>query len=335
MGGGAILGIAATTFATAGALRDLLEAVILFNMAYSDFTLEQAGRSLMSYAREHWLLSGLALAALALAWQRRRADPVALLSLPLLPAGVLLASMSGRAYDDYYMALLPPLALLGGLAAHALRERAGAWTAPLLLATLALLFACDFALSLNPVKTEAAGRAYRSLDANQARRARLIQNLERLERLERLGTWLDRRSAAGDTVQLWNLKTQVYHFTERDAPTRFFFDAWALSPSPMLPRYAAEFNREIRRHPPRFILEGAVNVFYAPPPLDPARRAKWTTEYDFKPGTDPPTLLRPFFDFVADRYAVVCRLDDLTIYELKPTTTGPADCAALSRPASR
>ena len=308
VGGATVLGLAVAAFAAAGALRDLLEATILFNMAYTNFAPERAGSALLFYAQKYWLLSCFALLAGGLAWMRRKEDRIARLTLLLLPVSLSLAAMTGRIYDHYYMVMLPPLALLLGLAAHTLRQWLGAWTAPALLTALTLLFAPSLAPALNPANmAEASG-----------------QNRVALENLERLGAYLDRRSTPGDTVQ--TLSPHIYHFTERPAPTRFIHTVWSLVPSPMLPRYAAEFIGEIRHRPPRFILEGRSNKLRPP-------ASRWTSEHDFPPGQDPPTLLKPYFDFVDRRYAMVCRFDTLNIYELKPAQTRPADCP-VSQPLS-
>jgi hypothetical protein len=110
----------------------------------------------------------------------------------------------GRFFLHYYLQLLPPLALL---AAPVLVERALAGRRGLRLASAAGI-----------VFPALASWAAAALDA-RVRPEVAAQTVVYRE----VGSYLDARAAAGETLFVWGNSPEVYHFARRDMGTRFPF----------------------------------------------------------------------------------------------------------------
>lgn len=219
IGAGALVPVVAVVvaFMAAGALDALWSATMAYNFSYVATETgagERLGTALLTadavfrYSGLLWLgLGGLVLFAIG-QW-RKWPTTVAQRGLGLM-AGVALVielgliSLSGRAYAHYFMTLLPALALLAALAVHALQHGAAVVRRPGLgSAVIAGGFVAMLAFALRP----AAG---------------LAAYLATVGPGDVIG-YVERETAADDTVLLWGAEAEVNFFTGRSAPSRYVY----------------------------------------------------------------------------------------------------------------
>jgi hypothetical protein len=100
-----------------------------------------------------------------------------------------------------------------------------------------------------------------------------------------------------DKILVWGAEPQVYLLSRRDAPTCFFYQYPLISRGYANEDLAAEFLSDLRRDPPRMIVD-ALDLRL--PPIDSRARARWQSAYPFYASI--PNGLDEFFAFVEREY---------------------------------
>jgi hypothetical protein len=203
---------------------------------------------------------------------------------------LLLASVSGRTYDHYFLMLLPPLAMLSAACMSLGLARAPAnirWRvrSPALLAGLFAL------LAVRPVIDRIVLRA----------RAGAIMPPREQSQTELTADFVRANSAPADRLLVWGLAGGVYFLADRPPASRYLY-AFPLLTRGYGERAAPEFLAELERTPPALIVDAAGPQASVPP------LSRWdggwqfpTTRWQAPYRTMTPAL-RPFYDFVSRNY---------------------------------
>ena len=309
-----VLALVAALLWRAGALKDTVEVLFLWNAEYSRLRVPLAGGLLYQTAlflvggRRHWLLFPVGLLALAgaadLAFR-----PKAGRMRWLLPtwALVIMASVwvQGKYYTYHWLPVLPPLALLAGHGLSAIgrllhracpRPAARALSALGLAAVLALLGAAYWKSLRLPIST-LLGRTPRSaLLARWDRYGDFSLSADR-----DVAAYLRSHTEPADTVFVWGFEPLIYFLADRAPASRFLYTvplvtAW--SPA----EWRAEFVRDLEEKGPPFIVVAHNDVL----PWMTGRR------------DDSAAQVHSFGEFrslLEGRYRKVQRIEDFDIYE--------------------
>jgi hypothetical protein len=255
-GGGAVLALVVVYFAARGALGDLVEQVVRYNLAYSSFTPLAERLSAIPEGLRLVSTSGLAplaLAAAAYALWRRVMPPVVVVALVALPIELLLAT-SGRAYHYYFLAWLPSMAVLAGYAAcetmrALMRERA-----------LAAIAIAVVLMTVQPVRLVARLTGIR--DDGMARAA---------------AAYVVARTTPDDFVLVWGSDAEVLVLADRRSPTRYIYQYAALATRGYATPAAVDaLLADLAARPPRVIVDASASAFVTPP-LDRVGFRAWTS----------------------------------------------------------
>jgi hypothetical protein len=255
-GGAAVVTVAALYFAARGALGDLIEQAIRYNLAYSGFA--PLGERLGAIPEGLRLVSVSGLAPLAIAaalygtW-RRVVPPFVAVALVALPIEMLLAT-SGRAYHYYFLAWLPSMAILAGYAAREVVRAFDRRPALAVIAVAAVL------MSIQPARLVA--RLAVIGDDGSARAA---------------AAYVVGRTTPDDYVLVWGSETEVLVLADRRSPTRFVYQYAALATRGYATPAAVEvLLADLAERPPRLIIDTSATTFVTPP-LDRAGFRAWTS----------------------------------------------------------
>jgi hypothetical protein len=244
-GGGVVIAIAVIYFAARGALGDLLEQAVRYNLAYSSFA--PLGERLGAIPEGLRLVSASGLAPLAIAtavyalW-RRVMPPIFVVALVALPVELLLAT-SGRAYHYYFLAWLPSMAVLAGFAAREVMRALGRERALVALAIGAVL------MSVQPARLVA--RLVTIGDDGAARAA---------------AAYVVGRTTPDDYVLVWGSDSEVLFLADRRSPTRYVYQYAALATRGYATPAAVDaLLADLTARPPRVIIDASVSGFVTPP----------------------------------------------------------------------
>jgi len=247
LGGTAVvLLIAATLLATRGALGEMLDQALRYNLAYSAFapfaqrlTAIPEGVRLTSPSG----LAPVALGAFAYALATRRAlSGLLLVAIVALPIEVL-AATSGRAYHYYFLAWLPAMAVLCAFGVseilRVLEPRRG----------LALIAVALLAMGVQPARL-VTRLATQADDGRVRAAARLI----------------DERTSADDTVLVWGGRSEIFTLADRRSPTRFVYQyAPVATRGYATPAAVDALIADVTAARPALIIDASTASFVTPP----------------------------------------------------------------------
>lgn len=224
-------------FWSGGAIDDLYQATIVYNVRYSQET--YAGRLdvlrfLVTFPIRHaagnplWFVGGLGCLALAAAGFRRRAlwIPVAWTA----AACVSIAINGSRELPQYFVQAAPALALAGGLAAAVVLGRAP--VAARWIAAIAVAYGC-WRVGSDPFPKKVAANAW--LDAQYLagrvdRRTQLARyggarSVDKYSALDNadIGAFLAQRTRPDETVYVFGFSSASYVYADRRSASRFFW----------------------------------------------------------------------------------------------------------------
>ena len=112
-----------------------------------------------------------------------------------------------------------------------------------------------------------------------------------------------------DTILVWGAETQLHLLSERDSPTRFFYQYPLALPGYADSRIFDEFTSDVRRAAPALIIDTGNNRL---PPLDRSEREDWKISNDRYVYL--PDGFRPFLDFVEEEYEFMDDIEGYAIY---------------------
>ncbi len=290
-------------FWSQGLFQELLNASILYNLAYSSTAITSASPLKTGFGI-FGTLAWIAAAAYLIALYRmvKSKEPIYLLLLIGWPMAIYLSDPAKRNYAHYFINWLPFLALLGGLALHFLTSRLPPRikdaSAPVI-SVMLLLTAIFFTLS---------GRA-----------AEYGKAIERITDRARLGIEIRTRTAVyaenhtnpNDLVLFWAATPGENFMSNRQSPSAYLFYPLYVR-SDISKRMNDQFLRDIIAKRPALIVDVGDHEALS---LNPEQRAQqiasgFAWEY-------PPDNLDQFFKFVDDNYYLEAMVGDKAVYRLK------------------
>ncbi len=306
-GGGSVLITVAMLFLYLGAWNALWDAVIVFNLAHSGASLQERLGVVQFLLTQMLPISLLVIASWFLGIsclirarvQVERFKGLLIVALILLPLEVVSLSLSGFEYRHYFLTALPVSMLLLALFVRFVLEQR--LIAPSLVSVALLIGAAYYAsphLNFERISNKYGqnGMSVIQKDSPIAVRLRdLIQGA----------------TAPDDTILAWGKGAWIYLLSDRDAPTRFFYDVPLTKPNYTNQSMRDEFFSDVKEQIPRLIIDMRHSRL---PPLAPAERESWrsTGRYQHDPAD-----FQPFFDFVDANYLAVDSTPPFIIYALR------------------
>lgn len=306
--------LTASYFAVQGALQPMLDAALIYNFSYTGenvhllFTLGRgflvlnilAFMALIGYltilfgeqgyiryghARQWYLM-------LSFAW----------------PIEMFLSSLSGRAYNHYYICWLPVLGLLCAFAFHSYGKR---MERVLLSHPIALTYA--FLIVVLLIGSTSVLKAYFETAAT------LVSGKSLPEQIDPVSRYVREQTVPEEKVLVWGAQAGINFLAGREAPTPFFLYPLFI-PSPVTVPMADQFLADLKENPPALIVDAyssAVGneIFYS---LDPAIRAQ--QKMNRRPGNLIFTAhnIEEVMDFVGQNYHPETKIGSIQIYRLNP-----------------
>ena len=305
VGGIAVLLAVSIAFLILGAWSAFWDAVIVYNFAYVDASLGDRV-AVLGEMRRRLVIISLPLAAAWIAglyyWlsgrtRSRAFEHLLPLALILGPIEVALIALSGFPWGHYYLAILPVSTVLIAFLARFLIEQR--LVAPILLSSALLLWVLYYLVPYRRV-TGLIDKYAHVEEINVSVEDRLIADRIKEE------------TDSDDSILVWGAEPQIYSRSERDAPTRFFYQYPLVKPGYANQTNRNEFISDIVDSRPTIIVD---TENWRLSPLDPVARKAWRPT-DRRYLHDPGTFKR-FFEFVDTEYEVLDEVSGNTLYRLK------------------
>lgn len=220
-------------FAGGGALGDLWDATILYNLRYSGETYPGIASFLIylvSFPVQHarvdglWLLGGAGSLVLLL---RTARDPRGLTLLTWTALSWVAIAINGsRGLPQYFLQALPVLALTAAVAAEHVRSRVTwmVWVTAALLAAVAVGRVISFPKAIEATAWDVARmRGHVSATAYLERFAGRPGDKYSAPDVRRLGDWIGARTVPGQTVYIFGFSPAAYVYSGRRSASRFFW----------------------------------------------------------------------------------------------------------------
>lgn len=229
------IGLMVVCFSAGGALRDLWDATIVYNLRYSGETYSGAwafARYLVSFPVQHarvdglWLLGGAGSIVLLARSVRKPAFLVPVIWIAV--ACLAIAINGSRGLPQYFLQAYPALALAAGVAGVELLggwPRASRWlAAAVVLVAVTRVMAFSDAVQVTAWDlTHLAGRTDRA--TYLARFAGRPGDKYSAPDVRELGTWLGTHVDAGERVYVFGFSAGAYLYSGRQSASRFFWNS--------------------------------------------------------------------------------------------------------------
>lgn len=303
-------------FALAGTLPDLWTAVFSYNALYGGGVWLDRVRSfqfgvgmLAPTGAPFIAFAGWAAALIALVsrrWSLRALHPLVVVVLVALPLEILLAVLSGRNYQHYFVSWLPSLAVLVAFAASLLlrgvRRQSVIVTPPAvwlvaMVAAILLLPALDWLQRLDTLGPTPATTAQLELVA-----------------------YVRRETTPDDMLLVWGAQPVYNWLAERASPTRFSYQYALYTDGFQSAALFSEVVADLQRQPPALILDTSTNDGSIPP-IDDSRRAQWLDRIAPLRRTNPqyrlynfPPEMDALFDYVQTHYERVGSIGGVAVW---------------------
>jgi len=223
-----------------------------------------------------WLLAGLGLAGMWLApW--RRETRIYVLGFLLAAFVTVCPGFYFRAH--YFIAMLPAVALLVGVAIVSLERRAARALGPAVAAAAAL--ALFLAAILSYVATER--RYLFTMSPDGVSRERYGRNL--FVEAPAIGRYIRMRTSPIDRVAVIGSEPEIYFYANRRSATGYIYMYPLMEPQPFAARMQDELIREVEAAHPAMIVFVASRTSWAPRPGSDRRVLDWADRY-LKKGYD-------------------------------------------------
>ncbi|MGH9174339.1 MAG: hypothetical protein ACRD1H_08270, partial [Vicinamibacterales bacterium] len=270
--GSGLMPVAAVTivFAYAGGLREMVDAVVDYNLSYVQHSFADRIRSAVdgveTLAPAGIVLIGLAgwLVTAADRWARRQAPPVVLAAAIALPLEIGSTALSNREHAHYYISWLPALAILSAYGLGRMRrderpEWSGVSARP---ASVRILLVVVIVCGIVPGWT-------------------LVEQLQagvtgRLDPQVELAGWIRDETEPDDTVLVWGNRSGFNLLADRRSPSNYVYQLPLVLHGYRSDARTEAFLDDLRDEPPVLIIDAtAWNTVI--PPLDLERREDWRT----------------------------------------------------------
>lgn len=220
-------------FAAGGALHEVWDATVVYNVRYSGETYASLGAFawyLLSFPVQHarvdglWLLGGAGSLVLA---ARSVGDSRALVLLAWTAASCLAIAINGsRGLPQYFLQALPALALTAAVAAEDLRARLmwRVWLPVVVLAAIAVARVVSIPKAIDATAWDVARLTGRTSPAAYLERfAGRPGDKYSAPDVRRLGEWIGARTEPGQRVYVFGFSPAAYVYSARASASRFFW----------------------------------------------------------------------------------------------------------------
>lgn len=304
----------ASYFALQGALQPMVDAALIYNFFYTG----EHAQVLFTLGRAFLVLNIIVLIALVgyvtiLVVVLKKISSETLqhwhfLLLIALPIEMFLSSLSGRAYNHYFISWLPILGLLcaftfyfyGKRMASVLSSRSIGLTYAFLIVVLLI----GSWSSLKPYfETATLGISGKKLP----------------EQRDPVAIYVQEHTNPNDKVLVWGAQAGINFVSGREAPTPYFLYPLFI-PSPITIPMADKFLEDIRENPPALVVDvyffaTGKEIFYS---LDPTIRLRQMKSIQPDSQVFSAHNLNNVIDFIASNYHPEIRIDKTQIYRLNP-----------------
>lgn len=293
VGSTVVLLVVATWFTAAGGLSHFWDAVFVYNVAYSQFSLGKIYPS-ARYSFELFFPLNLVilLGWFVGLWYIREDSPhypptrIVSLAVILLPIELVFANLSGRQYWHYYLSLIPVTCLLSAFMIKLLLDALQTqfpWIPAGLLVFTGSLYA---GLPANLIPDDI--RKYANLTEIVCCRNPVIN-------------YIRENTDEDDRILVWGAEGSIYFISDRTAPTRFFYQ-YPLFTSGYNHDLIKEFTSDVSGSPPAIIID-THNLSLSLNIADPERRY--------------PENFNPFIEFVDTHYERAKTIGSNDVYHHK------------------
>lgn len=306
IGAGLVLLPTVGIFVSVGGLSEFWDAALIYNFSYS------SGPSLLERAESIWRVGGTRLTFVLLpivfSWcfglyylrsdEGRRREPfeaILKLSVIALPIEILLVSASAFDYGHYYMTTLPAVVILMGFFAYSVTRVIS--LPPSLLSAMLLLCVTLYFVPIGMNRLPFIIEKYTHEDGIMRGKHMRVSELVR------------DATEPDDAILVWGAETGLYLLSERDSPTRFFYQYPLALRGYADSRIFDEFTSDVKEGGPKLIIDTRNNRL---PPLDNAERANWKIAGNRYAYT--PDRFRPFLDFVEEEYEFMEEIEGYAVY---------------------
>lgn len=230
-------------FAVNGAVRDLYEAVVVFNTFHvqtgASLAPEDLALATLQFGERMSIVSPLAVLG-GIIWLRGRDRRAGAVVLAWVGAAVLGIWMQGKFFSYHWSLVLPPLALLAAVGAvaagsnlrHSFHIGAGAGTSPVVLTAIACLSGLAYLSVAVPAVGPKLQRDLAYLTGREQERdylANFGHNIRGTDVYSFLAAqdtaaYLDAQTKEDDTILVWGFQALVNYLAHRRAPSRYVFD---------------------------------------------------------------------------------------------------------------
>jgi hypothetical protein len=303
----------AVYFAYQGALQPMLDAALIYNFSYTG----EHANFLFTLARGFVVLNILAFTALlgyiTILFAERKniidfAAPWYVLLLVNWPLEILLSSLSGRAYNHYYMCWLPVLSLLCAFAFSYYGKRIiNVLSSRPIELTYTFLMLVLLIGSLSGLKTYS--------ETIQA----WMSGRKLPEHIDPVSLYVQQNTKPNETVLVWGAQAGINFLAGRQAPSPYFLYPLFL-PSLVTVPMADRFFSDIQENPPTLIVdayffEKGTGVFYS---LDSTTRLQ--QQRNVQPYNYVYTAhnLEDVIDFIERNYRLETTVESIRIYRFLP-----------------
>ncbi len=305
LGGIAVLLAVSIVFAIFGAWSAFWDSVVAYNFAYVDASLWDRIEALGNIRRRLVIIS-LPLAAAWIAglyyWlsgrtRSRTFEHLLPLAVILGPIEVVLIALSGFQWGHYYLAILPVSSVLIAFLVRFLTDQR--LVAPILLSSALLLWVLYYMIPYRHV----AGLVDKYAHVDE-----ITVSVE--DRL--IADRIREETVSDDSILVWGAEPQIYSLSQRDAPTRFFYQYPLVKPGYANLKNRNEFTNDVIESRPAIIVD---TKNWRLSPLDPVARKGWRPTD--KRYLHEPDAFKRFFDFVDTEYEILDEVSGNTLYRLR------------------
>jgi hypothetical protein len=309
--------IVAIFFAWQKALPAMLNAVFTYNFSYSSstnlFTTLGSGFIWLNVIALIALAGYIGLIRNVVRQGKAALDEWNCILLLGWPVEILLSSLSGRAYNHYFICWLPMMALLGAYTFSSFGKRAERVliSRPLWL-TYIILFVILLAVS------------WHGLTIYKDALTDVLTGKRPTEAIDPVSKYLLDHTHKNDTVLVWGAQAGINLMSGREAPTAYFLYPMFV-PSRMSTVLEDRFFADLESHPPTFIVDvyylvggnliGGSEFCFS---LDSAVRVKQLSMVDESRIVVTPHNIEQVYKFVEKNYHLETQVGKASIYRLNP-----------------